>query len=63
MQVTIDITKQINETPSDIKKRTIQQKQEHAEQVIKKNNNVQEIIKHFNAKIVPDSIINNENEE
>ncbi len=63
MCVTVDIAKEVNETPSNIMKQMNKKKQEHAEQVIKKNNNVQEIIKHFNAKIVPDSIINNENEE
>lgn len=63
MCVIVDIAKEVNETPSNIMRQMNKKKQEHAEQVIKKNNNVQEIIKHFNAKIVPDSIINNENEE
>lgn len=62
MQVVIDVSKEIADTPSDIIKRENQEKQDQAEQTIKKNTNVQAIIENFNATIVPGSIINNEKE-
>lgn len=60
IQVSISVTETVLETPSDIAFRQSQEKQKKADETIKKNPNVQAIIKNFNATIVPGSIIDNE---
>ncbi|KPJ67833.1 MAG: hypothetical protein AMJ43_02440 [Coxiella sp. DG_40] len=60
IRISINVSETILETPSDIITRQNQEKQMKAEETIKKNPNIQEIIKNFNATIIPESIINNE---
>ncbi len=60
IQVSISVTETVLETPSDIAHRQSQEKQKKAEETIKKNPNIQAIIKNFNATIIPESIIDNE---
>ncbi len=61
MQVSINVSDAVTETPSAIASHEQQAKQEQAEQIIKKNSNVEAILDNFNATIIPGSIINNEN--
>ena len=60
IQVSISVSETVLETPSDIANRQNQEKQKLAEETIKKNPNIQAIIKNFNATIIPGSIIDNE---